>query len=150
MSKIKGLSKDIPETSHEFTIEVEGEVTKKRFIGDFVCKVPRRKELCLIDKHRAFLNGPLVDQLSPDTLRFHHMVSYLRYTLVDSDCPKWWKEADLGYELYDENVVKAVYDEVLNFETSWIEQVWGKDAVKALQKKRDGQEDESVEESEGE
>jgi hypothetical protein len=133
MSKLSNIGKDIPATESDFVVEVEGEVTKRRFIGDFSCKIPRKKEQCLIDKHRAFLNGPQPEQLSPETLRFHHMISYLRYTLDDKGCPKWWKESDLGYELYDENVVKSVYDKVLEFEVEWLKAVWGEEAVNKLQ-----------------
>lgn len=135
MSKISKLSKEIPETTCEFQIEVEGDLTKNRFIGEFVCKIPRRKEQCLIDKHRAFLNSGLADQLDPRTLRFHHEISYLRYTITES--PKWWKESDLGYELYDENVVRAIYDKVLEFEVEWLKEIWGEDAVKKLQARQE-------------
>jgi hypothetical protein len=131
MNKFSALSKEIPSTECDFIIEAEGEVTKKKFVGEFTCKIPRRKEQCLIDKHRAFLNGGMADQLSPETLRFHHMISYLRYTITES--PKFWKESDLGYELYDENVVKAIYDKVLEFEIEWLKEVWGPEAVEKLQ-----------------
>ncbi len=143
MSKINGLKKDIPATETEFQLEAEGDVTKKKFIGDFTCRIPRRKEQCLIDKHRAFLNGAMPEQLDSATLRFHHMISYLRYTITES--PKWWKENDLGYELYDESVVKAVYDKVLAFEVEWLKEVWGEEAVAKLQAK-DGDQDGSVQE----
>jgi hypothetical protein len=135
MSKFNKLSKDIPPTETDLTIEVEGEVTKKKFIGEFTCKIPRRKELCLIDKHRAFLNGSMPDLLDPQTLRFHHEISYLRYTVTES--PKWWKEADLGYELYDGNVVTALYEKVLAFEVEWLTAVWGEEAVKKLQSRNE-------------
>lgn len=140
MSNLNKLSKEIPSTELDFTVEVEGDVTKKRFIGEFKFKIPRRKEQCLIDKHRAFLNGSFPDQLEPATIRFHHMISYLRYTIIES--PKWWKESDLGYELYDETVVKAVYDAVLDFEVQWLTAVWGEDAVNKLhgKKESDGEE----------
>lgn len=131
MSKIKGLNKEVPPTESDITVDAIGEVTKKKFIGEFTCKIPRRKEQCLIDKHRAFLNGNNPEQLDPATIRFHHMISYLRYTITES--PKWWKESDLGYELYDENVVKAVYEAVLEFEVEWLKDVWGEEAVKKLQ-----------------
>lgn len=136
MSKNNKLSREIPETSQDFEVEVEGEVTKKRFIGEFQCKIPRRKEQCLIDKHRAFLNGGIAEQLAPETLKFHHMISYLRYTVTES--PKWWKESDLGYELYDENVVQTIYNKVLDFEVEWLKEVWGEEAVKKLQDRQEG------------
>ena len=125
MNKIKNLTKEIPPTTSEIQIDVEGEVTKKRFLGEFTCQIPRKKEQCLIDKHRSFLNGPSPENLDPATLRFHHMISYLRYTITDS--PKWWKETDLGYELYDDNVVTSVYDAVLEFENAWLKKIWGEE-----------------------
>lgn len=130
---MKNIIKEVPSTETDLQIDVIGDVTKKRFIGEFTAKIPRKKEQCLIDKHRAFLNGPSPEQLSPETLRFHHMISYLRYTLDDKQIPKWWKESDLGYELYDENVVKALYDKVLDFEVEWLKEVWGEEAVAKLQ-----------------
>jgi len=132
---MKKMSKDIPETETSILIDVEGDVTKKRFVGEFTCKIPRRKEQCLIDKHRAFLNGSMPEFLTPETLSFHHIISYLRYTVTES--PKWWKEADLGYELYDENVVREVYDKVLRFEEEWLTEVWGEEHVKKLRSKNE-------------
>lgn len=150
MSKFNKIGKDIPPTETDFQIEVEGEVTKKRFVGEFSCKIPRKKEQCLIDKHRALLNGPQPEFLGADTLRFHHMIAYLRYTIIDS--PKFWKESDLGYELYDENVVKEIYDKVLDFEVEWLKEVWGEEAVKKLQAKSEdsnGEAEEGKEKEEG-
>lgn len=133
MSKNNKLAKDIPDTEFSFTVDAEGDVTKKRFVGEFTCKIPRKKEQCMIDKHRAFLNGSQPEFLTSDTLKFHHMISYLRYTLIEY--PKFWKETDLGYELYDESVVQAVYDKVLEFEVDWLKEVWGEEAVLKLQGK---------------
>lgn len=110
-------------------IDVTGEVTKKRYVGEFTCRIPRKKEQCLIDKHRAFLNGGMADQLEPGTLKFHHMVAYLRYTIDDKVCPKWWKDSDLGYEMFDVAVIEEVYNKVLEFEVEWLKQVWGEEAV---------------------
>jgi hypothetical protein len=127
MNKSSALLKDMPATEHTFQVDVEGEVTKKTYAGEFTCKIPRRKDQCLIDKHRALLNGDVPDQLTPATLRFHHMISYLRYTLIEF--PKFWKDSDRGYELYDENVVAAIYDKVLSFEETWLKTIWGEEAM---------------------
>lgn len=135
MSKNSKLSKTVPSAECEFTLDIIGDVTKKRFVGEFTCKIPRKKEQCLIDKHRAFLNGNFADMLDATTLRFHHMISYLRYTIMTENAPKFWKESDLGYELYDENVVKEIYDKVLEFEVEWLKEIWGEEAVNKLQAK---------------
>lgn len=60
------------------------------------------------------------------------MISYLRYTLNVKECPRWWKESDLGYEMYDENVVEAIYDKVLEHEVQWMRAVWGDEHVDQL------------------
>lgn len=150
MSKFNSLTKDMPPTETDVQVEAVGDVTKRKFIGEFTVKIPRRKEQCLIDKHRAFLNGPAPENLEPATLKFHHMISYLRYVVTQS--PKWWQESDLGYELYDENVVQAVYDKVLEFEVEWLKAVWGEEAVKKLQARqesKDGRVEEPQAEEEG-
>jgi hypothetical protein len=127
----KKLPKDIPSLEGQFQIEVVGRLTKKRYIGDFTCTVPRIKEQCLIDKHAAYLNGPHMMMLRPGTIKMHQMIAYLRYTLV-GDMPKFWKDSDLGYELQDVNVVQAIYDKVLEHENNWVKEIWGDDPQSPL------------------
>jgi hypothetical protein len=146
MSKINALSKEIPSSECTFQIDVVGDVTKKKYVAEFTCRIPRRKEQCLIDKHRAFLNGSMAEMLDPATLRFHHMISYLRYTIDTESAPKFWKESDLGYELYDENVVATLYERVLAFEVEWLKAIWGEEHVAKLQRpgKNDGEAEQSA------
>lgn len=77
----------------------------------------------MIAKHKTLLNGGFDEHLDIGTKNLHHMISYLRYTLTD--IPKWWKDNDMGYELYDINVIEAVYAKVLEFEKAWFEEIWG-------------------------
>lgn len=137
MNKNKSLNGDIPPTTSDFMIDVEGNITKKRFVGEFSCKIMNKKDTAMVAKHRAYLNGDMADFVDPLVLRLHMMISYLRYALTEY--PKWWKEADLGYELYDENVIKEVYDQVLNFEEEWYKQIWGEDAVENLRDEAEGE-----------
>jgi hypothetical protein len=127
----KNLPKDIPSLEHQFQVEATGKLTKKRYVGDFTCRIPRIKEQCAIDKHQAMLNGPLVDHLKPGTIKMHKMIAYLRYALV-GDMPRWWKDSDLGYELQDLNVVQEIYDQVLEFENEWVKEIWGDDPESPL------------------
>lgn len=121
MSKTK-LITDLPPSIKSFQLDVIGKFTKRRFLGEFTCDIPRIKEQCLIEKHEAYLNGELAHMLPPGVRKMHKMIAYLRFTLTDY--PKFWREADLGYELRDLNVVEAVYDEVLNNEEAWIKKLW--------------------------
>lgn len=124
MSNIKDLPKKLPEMEHDFEVKVEGQVTKHPYEGPFRCKIPNLKDQSAIAKHRAYLNGGYDKSLDVGTKNLHHMVSYLRYTLVSY--PQWWEDTDLGYELFDANVVETVYGTVLEFEQGWMEKVWGK------------------------
>lgn len=143
MSKSNKLANDLPAMECDFVLDTEGELTKKRYIGEFTCKIMNRKERALVDKHRAFLNGDIADQLNPMTLRFHHWISYLRYALTDY--PRWWKESDLGYELYDQNPIEATYEKVLEFEVKWAKSVWGEEEVQEVkgEMENEGDEEES-------
>lgn len=127
----KPLPKDIPELETQFQVEVIGKLTKKRFVGDFTCRIPNIKAQCSIDKHEAYLNGTNGYMLKPGTLKMHKMIAYLRFALVN-EMPKWWKEADLGYELQDLNVIEEIYNKVLDFENKWIEAIWGEDPSSPL------------------
>jgi hypothetical protein len=124
MNDISNLKKSLPEMEHSFTIQVEGMLTRLPFDGNFTCKIPNAKTQAAIGKHKAMLNGGFSSELDLGTRNLHHMISYLRYTLTDM--PKWWKDADLGYDLYDVNVIEEIYSKVLQFEKAWYESVWGK------------------------
>lgn len=123
MSNLNNLKKTLPDMEHSFSIDLEGSLLKKQYQGNFSCKIPNAKTQAMIAKHKVLLNGGFDEHLDIGTKNLHHMISYLRYTLIDS--PKWWQEADMGYELYDINVIEAVYAKVLEFEKAWMEEIWG-------------------------
>jgi hypothetical protein len=124
MNDVKDLKKSLPAMENSFSITaLEGMITGKKYEGNFTCKIPNLKTQALIEKHKAMLNGGLQASLDPLTLRLHHRLAYLRYTLTEF--PKWWKDADMGYELYDGNIVEELYDRVMKFEADWMEAVWG-------------------------
>jgi hypothetical protein len=133
-NNLSDLPKDIPFTEKSFQIDVQGNLTKKRYLGDFTCQIPNIKEQCLMKKHEASLNGDMVGFLDPGTINMHKMISHLRFTL--KEYPSFWKNSELGYTLRDPNVVKVVYDEVLAFETEWLKAIWGEE------EDVDGEEDE--------
>lgn len=124
MNKINELSSTIPETTSRFQIDLVGQVTKTRYLGEFICKIPTIKDQAQIAKYEAYLNGENAVFLNQGVLNVHKWIAYLKYTLVD--IPLFWKESELGYNLRDPNIIEAVYDEVLAFEQKWYEAIWGK------------------------
>ena len=121
----------IPSKDSTFHIEIMGELTKTQYQGEFTCKILNHKGRALVDKHRAFLNGESPNQLELETLTLHHRIAHLRYALTKF--PNWWLESDLGYELYDSNVVTEVYGKVMQAEREWYRLVWGDEALAKLE-----------------
>ena len=123
MSESNKLPKTMPDMEHAFNIDIKGALTHKTFSGAFKYRIPNIKMRAAAAKKLAELNSGLEESLDPTVLNLHYMVSYLRVTLVET--PEWWTNADFGYELYDSNVIKAVYDNVSALEQEWTETVWG-------------------------
>lgn len=123
MSEINNLPKDIPETTHVFQIDLIGRITKVRFLGEFKCKIPTLKDQAMIKKHETSLNGESPIFLDAGIKRLHGWIAYLRFTLIDT--PLFWRSSDLGYDLRDDNIIEAVYDEVIAFENEWLKKIWG-------------------------
>lgn len=136
MSKINDLIDDVPDTNGTFQVDVIGRITKKRYLGDFYCRIPTLKDQALIGKHEAFLNGEFPVYLNSGVLKLHKWIAYLRYTLTDY--PKFWKDSDLGYDLRDDNIIEEVYNKVIEIENKWLNAIWGP-----------GETDGSTEEKEG-
>lgn len=137
MDSLKNLPKSLPESTHEFDLDVNGEYSNRPHKGSFTSKILTLRDQALVSKHRAYLNGDIVQHLDLQTLRLHQMISYLKYALVE--VPKWWREADLGYELLDMNVIEVVYNKTLDFEDQWMKVIWGENKVEQLKKEQSGE-----------
>ena len=127
----------IPSKQTTVQIDVIGELTKTRYLGSFTVKILNQKERALVQRHKAFLNGDHANQLDIATLNYHHMVAYLRYALVsppEGEMPKFWLTSDLGYELYDQNVVIELYNKAIEFEETWYRSIWGDEALTSEKK----------------
>lgn len=123
MYNIKELPKSIPSKGNQFVLEnLEGSLTKNLYNGDFVSIIPNLKIQSKISKYKAYLNGGMDATLDQGTKDLHYKVAYLRHTIVEA--PDWFLTADYGYDLFDENILTAVYDKVLEFETAWLSKLW--------------------------
>jgi len=134
MSDSEDLPRDVPDREFTFFIDVEGDSTRKRFRGEFSYRIPNLKAKACADKMRASLNGGHDKHLNPTVLEFHSTISYLKFTITEA--PKWWREADWGYELDDYNIVDAVYIKVEAFQKDYNEKLWGSDSDKKEEKPR--------------
>lgn len=123
MNNIESLPKELPDKIFTFQIELEGSTTRTKYNGEFIFQIPNLKTQAKISKHKAMLNGGLEDILDLGTRNLHHMISYLKYTLIQ--VPEFWEKSDCGYDLFDSNVIEEIYNKVLDFEQKWAEGIWG-------------------------
>jgi len=105
---------------YKFHVNIEGSESKAIWHGDFKYKRPSLGDRARIDVMRARLSGDL-ETISVEVADFIEAVSHLRYTLVDF--PKWWGEANYGYDLYDGNVISEIYNKVLAYEAGFKERL---------------------------
>ena len=125
MDNFKDMMKKLPSNTNDFNImDIEGLVTKHKYSGNFVAKVPNLRIQAQIAKFRGALNGGDDSGLDLGTRNLHHMIAYLKHVLTEF--PKWWEESDYGYELYDINVIEVIYDKAIEQENAWVEAAWGK------------------------
>lgn len=128
--------KVLPSMEHTFTIKLQGSETGQMFEGTFTYKRPNRRIKSEISKTVARLNEDLKN-LDEDTKFIHRLLSALKHTLIK--IPDWWAKTDFGYELYDDNVIIAVYEACSNFEDKWFKEVW-EDQKEETKKKEESKE----------
>ena len=122
----KDMMKKLPSNLNSFNItDVEGIITKTKYSGNFVSKVPNLRIQADIAKFRGSLNGGDDGGLDLGTKNLHHMIAYLKFVLTEH--PKWWEEADYGYELYDLNVIETIYEQAIKQEDIWVKAAWGEE-----------------------
>lgn len=124
MSESKELPKKLPPMEKEIEIDLEGSLTKRHYQGVVTFQIPNTKMRSRAALKRAELNGGIREELlDRDVADFHYIIAYLFATVKDA--PKWWKESESGYSLYDSNVVEHLFMKAKEFEAGWIKEVWG-------------------------
>lgn len=121
------LMKSLPSMEHTFSIDVKGSETNQPYIGEFTYKRPNLRKKSDIAKEKSRLNADLKN-LDEDTSFLHGILATLKHTLINA--PKWWIDSDLGFELYDVNVILAIYKECQDFENKWFSEVWSEEVKK--------------------
>lgn len=116
----------LPSMEFEFEINVKGEDTGQEYKGKFKYHRLNIGEKAAAAKMKSRLLESL--DLPVEVTFLYEMLSWLRYGL--SEYPKWWKEADLGMNLYDTNVISEIYDKIRKFEDDWFKKLDGPEKKK--------------------
>ena len=124
MSNFSHLPKSLPKVNPLFSLEdVKGDLSGHIYSGDFECKISNLRIQGQIDKYFKFLNGGMDATLDRQTLKLHKMSAYCKFALTVY--PEWFLHSDFGLDLYDLNVLEAVYDKILEKEEEWLTGIWG-------------------------
>lgn len=99
---------------HEFTIDEVGESSAEKFTGKFALKtvLTHREQLRRDELRRAYLGGFSATP-SPRASNQAELFAEINVRISgDKGCPSWWKDADMGLELQDDNIVLAINKEL--------------------------------------
>ena len=108
-----------------FTVDLVGSETGETFKGTFNCKIRLSlNEQLRRDAIRRQLLGANPESTSPRAGNIAEILSEIAVHLMEP-IPSWWSGAAGGLELFDDNVIAAVYDGIM------LEKKKVADAVKA-------------------
>lgn len=124
----------------ETTVKVDfheiGSDTGQTYEGSFTIKtLISRRDVFVADERRRLILGTLGDSAPSSINGEAFMMGQLAVRIVDS--PKWFKEADLGLELKDENIVPMLFKLCVEKEQERKEEIKKKseESLKKLSKK---------------
>ena len=111
------MSNELPKIERSFPFEAVGDLTGKKYDGNFQVKAI----LNFGDKHQLELQKTLLqaDTRSPTPgLRgVAQILAELSIRIIEA--PTWWQQSNGGRTILDENVVLALYDKVVEQEDEW-------------------------------
>jgi hypothetical protein len=117
-----------PPNEKKFSIDVEGDITRKRYLGEFVCVcMPTLKQKSDIAILQARLNGDLAS-LDDSTKAYHNMIAQCSIRLISA--PDWWMASDNGRNLMDLSIVVEIFSQCLKAQEEWLAKVWSKEEPK--------------------
>lgn len=98
-----------------FDLNLEGDVTKEKWIGKFKCKLRlSHRDTLTKDNLRRQLLGDSPELATERAASLAFIASELSVRLMDA--PPWWKASDNGLELADDNVMAEVYANCVRLE----------------------------------
>lgn len=107
----------LPKNEKSFHLIVEGETSSERYEGDFTCIcVPNIAIRNRIDRDELRETGDL-NNIGVELLLRSRWLSNVQNRLTT--WPDWWDGCRRGAALIDDNVLKAIYDKVIEAEVEW-------------------------------
>ena len=108
---------DLPKNEVSFVFDCVGEVTGKKYDGDFtvMCVLNMfQKRAYEVEKTRI-----QSDQANPSMglMGIGEVLANLRVRIIKS--PNWWDDSNGGYDILDENMLVVLYDKVMEQEENW-------------------------------
>lgn len=111
----------LPKNERTFSIDIEGGTSGERFQGQFTTKCV----LNMSEKHARELERTrlMSDYANPSAnlSGIAEILSTVRIKLIK--WPDWWANLDFGSKILDENIIVEIYDEIVNKENEWKEEV---------------------------
>lgn len=99
---------EVTKTIHVSTV---GTLTGKPYNGKFTVKtVLNRRENFLADERRRFILGGNPNSAPPALQGEAYMLGQLFVRIVDA--PDWWKQADGGLDIEDDNLIGELYKSI--------------------------------------
>jgi hypothetical protein len=117
----------------DFSLDVYGDSTGERWIGDFKAKLRlSHRDHMAKDMAKRALLGSDAQFASQDSIVRAEMFAHIGASLTQT--PGWWKEKGNGLDLFDDNVVIAVYEKVVEEQTKVVAEIKkkGEEAKAAL------------------
>jgi hypothetical protein len=106
----------------DFSIDVFGDSTGERWLGDFKGKLRlSHRDQMAKDVTKRVLLGDNAQFASQDTIVRVEMFAHLGVSLTQT--PSWWKEKGNGLDLFDDNVVIEVYEKLVAEQTKVISDI---------------------------
>jgi hypothetical protein len=124
-----------------FDISVVGDTTGETWAGSFKAKEKLSfRDQIGIDKMRRELLGHNPAGADPEIVIQTSILAELSVRLVET--PAWWREAKMGLDLCDANVLMAVYEKAIKIQQDAIEKIQkageaAKEQLRSLREKQD-------------
>ena len=106
----------------EFSVKVIGETTGEEYVGKFKCRrLLTHAQQLEVDRLRREFLGSMGDQASPRAQNQAAVLASLAVRLLE--VAPFWEGSNRGFDLFDDNVIKEVYEAAIKSESDLIAEI---------------------------